>query len=143
LVAFSAPHEPQQMTAHYILCMDLLHRCQKFCLHYAAPSQVARAHQDARLVFVQVISYGDTHVFSPSSTQALHSSSYQAVSVVPEQCQQNDYRQRNAKQPQQSTSSKAHDGLPFFSKFNPHCFCKFLGAPPSQPKNRAYTTPAS
>jgi hypothetical protein len=31
-----------------------------------------------------------------------------ARSVMPEDCQQNDDRQRNAEQPQQKTSSKAH-----------------------------------
>jgi hypothetical protein len=37
------------------------------------------------------------------------------TSVVPEQCQQQDDRQRDAEQPKQCTSSKAHGSLLLFT----------------------------
>jgi hypothetical protein len=46
--------------------------------------------------------------------------------VVPEQRQQDDYRQRHAQQPQQGTSSKTHDRLPFIDLLtNRYSSCKF------------------
>ena len=50
------------MGAHHTACMDVLHwRESYYNLGYPAPSLIARAQQDAFLVLIPIIAYGDVH----------------------------------------------------------------------------------